>query len=50
MNKKGDIEIDKIILLILALIVLIAVIVFVRGSLRDLIDSFMNFIKQIFKY
>ena len=51
MNKKGiTIAFEKVIILIVILIVFIAVFVFVKSSLKDLIDIFMNFIKQIFKY
>ena len=49
MNKKADVEIDKIILILLALIALVAVFVFIKGSLSSLITNFLEFIKEIFK-
>ena len=50
MNKKAvSIAFEKIIVLIIALIVIIAVFVFIKGSLTSLISSFMGFIKEIFK-
>ncbi|MBI2672177.1 hypothetical protein HYX16_04550 [Candidatus Woesearchaeota archaeon] len=50
MNKKADVEISKVILLILAILALILAFVFVKGTLNDLVNSFITFIKQIFKY
>ena len=48
MKKKASIEFEKIILLIIALIVLIALIIFTRGRLSILIDNFFVLIKEIF--
>ena len=49
MNKKGDVEIDKIIILVLAILALIVVFMIVKDSLLNLIDLFFNFIKEMFK-
>ena len=49
MNKKGDVEIDKIIILVLAILALIVIIILIKDSLLNLIDLFFNFIKEIFK-
>ena len=48
-NKKGDVEIDKVIILVLAIIALIAVFVFVKSSLSESIETFLIYIKEIFK-
>ena len=50
MNKKGDVEIDKLIILLLAVLALIAIIIFTKSSLTNSVDTFINFIKGIFKY
>ena len=49
MNKKGDVEIDKIIILVLAILALIVVFIIVKDSLLNLIDLFFSFIKEMFK-
>ncbi len=49
MNKKADVEIDKLIIFLLAIIALVAFFVFLKSSLNDLIETFFKFIKDIFK-
>ncbi len=50
MNKKGlSLPFEKIIALLIGLIVIIAIIFFLRSSSSELIDFFTNFIKEIFK-
>ncbi len=49
MNKKAGIEIDKTLILILALLALILFFILIKNSLTNSIDSFFNLIKGIFK-
>jgi len=51
MNKKAvSMAFEKVIILIISIAVLIVVFIFAKGSIENLIKSFIDFIKQIFKY
>ncbi len=49
LNKKGlDMSFEKIVLIIIALFVLIAILFFTKGKLQKLIDNFFSLIKGRF--
>jgi hypothetical protein len=50
MNKKADAGINKVIILLLAILGIILAFVFIKGSANDLVNIFITFIKEIFKY
>jgi len=52
MNKKATISltVEKIVILIIALTVLLIILVSVKGKLSNLVEIFINFMREIFKY